>query len=166
MLGRISSATEDGIRVRTQFFDQIFIPFSGLPEGSELYVLLQPYCPLNSTFPISFSTRMFAPYLFLSLASSIFLSLHHLYSSHTLSIHHTLPSLSLSPSLSNLTSSQPPPRPTLRLARPDLRPVRATPRPLLRQPRDCPLPNRRRDMDRPIPSWTQGKGRRTRPHHR
>jgi DNA-directed RNA polymerase III subunit RPC8 len=38
MLGRISSATEHGIRVRTQFFDQIFIPSSNLPEGSELYV--------------------------------------------------------------------------------------------------------------------------------
>ncbi|PMD49905.1 DNA-directed RNA polymeras-like protein III 25 kDa polypeptide [Hyaloscypha bicolor E] len=35
MLGRISSATEHGIRVRTQFFDQIFIPSSNLPEGSE-----------------------------------------------------------------------------------------------------------------------------------
>lgn len=45
MLGRISSATEDGIRVRTQFFDQVFIPFSGLPEGSELYVLLLTYVP-------------------------------------------------------------------------------------------------------------------------
>ena len=45
MLGRISSATEDVIRVRTQFFDQIFIPFSGLPEGSELYVLLLTYVP-------------------------------------------------------------------------------------------------------------------------
>jgi len=51
MLGRISSATEDGIRVRTQFFDQIFIPFSGLPEGSELYVLLQPYCPPELCLP-------------------------------------------------------------------------------------------------------------------
>jgi DNA-directed RNA polymerase III subunit RPC8 len=39
MLGRISSATEEGIRVRTQFFDQIFIPTSNLPEGSKLYVL-------------------------------------------------------------------------------------------------------------------------------
>ncbi|KAN0098764.1 DNA-directed RNA polymerase III [Hyaloscypha variabilis] len=35
MLGRISSATEEGIRVRTQFFDQIFIPTSNLPEGSK-----------------------------------------------------------------------------------------------------------------------------------
>ena len=52
LLGRISSAKEDGIRsksiffhqslslltvaVRTQFFDEIFVPADKLPEGSHL----------------------------------------------------------------------------------------------------------------------------------
>ncbi|CAL3966329.1 hypothetical protein PZA11_003016 [Diplocarpon coronariae] len=32
--GRISSATEHGIRIRTPFFDEIFVPISKLPENS------------------------------------------------------------------------------------------------------------------------------------
>src|ERR1700683_156975 len=56
MLGRISSATEHGIRVRTQFFDQIFIPSSNLPEGSELYVFWADPNPLITSFIPSFPT--------------------------------------------------------------------------------------------------------------
>ncbi len=57
MLGRISSATEEGIRVRTQFFDQIFIPASNLPEGSELYVFhLPPFKYLSHSSPLLLST--------------------------------------------------------------------------------------------------------------
>jgi len=35
MTGRISSATPHGIRIRTHFFDEIFVPYDLLPEGSE-----------------------------------------------------------------------------------------------------------------------------------
>lgn len=35
MLGRIRSATPHGINLRTEFFDDIFIPFDQLPEGAE-----------------------------------------------------------------------------------------------------------------------------------
>jgi len=35
IIGRISSASTDGIRVRLPFFDEIFVPRQSLPEGSE-----------------------------------------------------------------------------------------------------------------------------------
>jgi DNA-directed RNA polymerase III subunit RPC8 len=35
MLGRIRSSTPAGINLRTDFFDDIFIPFEELPEGAE-----------------------------------------------------------------------------------------------------------------------------------
>ncbi|KAL9947505.1 hypothetical protein ACHAQF_005430 [Verticillium nonalfalfae] len=35
MLGRIRSATPAGINLRTDFFDDIFVPFEDLPEGAE-----------------------------------------------------------------------------------------------------------------------------------
>lgn len=35
MLGRIRSSTPAGINVRTDFFDDIFIPFEELPVGAE-----------------------------------------------------------------------------------------------------------------------------------
>ncbi|KUJ11108.1 RNA polymerase III subunit Rpc25 [Mollisia scopiformis] len=38
MTGRISSATTTGIRIRTPFFDDIFVPASKLPEGSRFEV--------------------------------------------------------------------------------------------------------------------------------
>ncbi|KIM97708.1 hypothetical protein OIDMADRAFT_105227 [Oidiodendron maius Zn] len=34
LIGRISSATDQGIRIRTAFFDEIFVPRDRLPEGS------------------------------------------------------------------------------------------------------------------------------------
>ncbi|TAQ83633.1 hypothetical protein B7494_g8045 [Chlorociboria aeruginascens] len=33
MIGKISSATQQGIRIRTHFFDEIFVPHESLPEG-------------------------------------------------------------------------------------------------------------------------------------
>ncbi|GJC99610.1 RNA polymerase III subunit Rpc25 [Colletotrichum higginsianum] len=38
MFGRIRSSTPAGINLRTDFFDDIFIPFDELPEGAELYL--------------------------------------------------------------------------------------------------------------------------------
>lgn len=35
MLGRIRSSTPAGINLRTDFFDDIFVPFEELPEGAE-----------------------------------------------------------------------------------------------------------------------------------
>lgn len=35
MLGRIRSSTPAGINLRTDFFDDIFIPFEELPQGAE-----------------------------------------------------------------------------------------------------------------------------------
>ncbi|ROT35595.1 DNA-directed RNA polymerase III subunit 22.9 kDa polypeptide [Sodiomyces alkalinus F11] len=35
MFGRIRSSTPSGINVRTDFFDDIFVPFDELPEGAE-----------------------------------------------------------------------------------------------------------------------------------
>ncbi|KAE8444661.1 hypothetical protein EG329_014317 [Mollisiaceae sp. DMI_Dod_QoI] len=35
MTGRISSATTSGLRIRTPFFDEIFVPATKLPEGSK-----------------------------------------------------------------------------------------------------------------------------------
>jgi len=35
MLGRIRSATPEGINLRTEFFDDIFVPFEELPQGAE-----------------------------------------------------------------------------------------------------------------------------------
>ena len=40
LTGRISSATATGVKVRTDFFDEIFVPAAGLFEGSRLYVFL------------------------------------------------------------------------------------------------------------------------------
>lgn len=35
MIGRIRSSTPAGINLRTDFFDDIFVPFEELPEGAE-----------------------------------------------------------------------------------------------------------------------------------
>ncbi|KAK7757754.1 DNA-directed RNA polymerase III complex subunit Rpc25 [Diatrype stigma] len=35
ILGKISSATPDGIHIRTDFFEEIFIPYKELPENTE-----------------------------------------------------------------------------------------------------------------------------------
>ncbi|RYP54837.1 hypothetical protein DL768_000401 [Monosporascus sp. mg162] len=35
ILGRISSATPDGIHIRTDFFEEIFVPYKELPENTE-----------------------------------------------------------------------------------------------------------------------------------
>lgn len=35
MLGKIRSSTVNGINVGTEFFDEIFIPYSELPQGAE-----------------------------------------------------------------------------------------------------------------------------------
>lgn len=35
MLGRIRSSTPAGINLRTDFFDDIFVPFEELPQGAE-----------------------------------------------------------------------------------------------------------------------------------
>ncbi|KAJ1333868.1 DNA-directed RNA polymerase III subunit RPC8 [Microdochium nivale] len=35
LLGKISSATPDGIHVRTEFFEEIFVPYKELPENTE-----------------------------------------------------------------------------------------------------------------------------------
>lgn len=35
LLGKIRSSTVNGINVRTEFFDEIFIPYSELPQGAE-----------------------------------------------------------------------------------------------------------------------------------
>lgn len=40
LTGRISSATAAGVKVRTDFFDEVFVPAAALFEGSWLYVLL------------------------------------------------------------------------------------------------------------------------------
>lgn len=39
LTGRISSATAAGVKVRTDFFDEVFVPAAALFEGSWLYVL-------------------------------------------------------------------------------------------------------------------------------
>lgn len=35
MLGKIRSSTVNGINIRTEFFDEIFVPYSELPAGAE-----------------------------------------------------------------------------------------------------------------------------------
>lgn len=35
MLGRIRSSTPSGIHLRTDFFDDIFVPYEELPQGAE-----------------------------------------------------------------------------------------------------------------------------------
>jgi len=35
LLGKISSATPEGIHVRTEFFEEIFVPYKELPENTE-----------------------------------------------------------------------------------------------------------------------------------
>ncbi|RYP71438.1 hypothetical protein DL771_004805 [Monosporascus sp. 5C6A] len=35
ILGKISSATPDGIHIRTRFFEEIFVPYKELPENTE-----------------------------------------------------------------------------------------------------------------------------------
>jgi len=40
LTGRISSATAAGVKVRTDFFDEVFVPAGALFEGSWLYVII------------------------------------------------------------------------------------------------------------------------------
>ena len=40
LTGRISSATAAGVKVRTDFFDEVFVPAAALFEGSWLYVFI------------------------------------------------------------------------------------------------------------------------------
>lgn len=35
MFGKIRSSTVNGINIRTDFFDEIFVPYSELPAGAE-----------------------------------------------------------------------------------------------------------------------------------
>lgn len=49
MIGRIRSSTPAGINLRTDFFDDIFIPFDELPEGAELYVKPGLSCHLDAS---------------------------------------------------------------------------------------------------------------------